>query len=223
MDGIHDLGGRHGFGKIDVGDLSVGAEEVQFYEPYEGRVRSIVHAMTQAPDWSIDWFRHCRELIEPTDYLTRPYFDQWAQTYGAMMVNSGLATVDELATGKSQTPVEGLPVPVDAAKARASVLKARRFDAEISAAPVYGVGDNVLTTTVVTNGHTRLPGYARGRTGCVIAHHGAHVFPDAMAVNDKRHEHLYTVEFAMAQLWPEASESTDTVTLDLWESYLERS
>ena len=75
MDGIHDLGGRHGFGKIDVNEA-----EVQFHEPYEGRVRSIVHAITQAPDWSIDWFRHCRELIDPTDYLTRPYFDQWAQT-----------------------------------------------------------------------------------------------------------------------------------------------
>jgi nitrile hydratase len=217
MDGIHDLGGRHGFGKIDVDE-----EEVQFHEPYEGRIRSIVHAMTQAPDWSIDWFRHCRELIEPTDYLTRPYFDQWAQTYGAMMVNSGWATVNELATGKAESTVEGLPAPIDAAKAKASVLKARRFDADISAQPAFQVGDSVLTTTVVTNGHTRLPGYARGRSGAVIAHHGAHVFPDAMAVNEKRHEHLYTVEFVMAQLWPEASESTDTVTLDLWESYLER-
>ena len=100
MDGIHDLGGRHGFGKIDVNKA-----EVQFHEPYEGRVRSIVHAITQAPDWSIDWFRHCRELIDPTDYLTRPYFDQWAQTYSAMLVNSGWATVEELASGKSATKV----------------------------------------------------------------------------------------------------------------------
>lgn len=235
MDGIHDLGGRHGFGKIDVDE-----KEIQFHEPYEGRVRSLVHAMTHAPDWSIDWFRHCRELIAPTDYLTRPYFDQWAQAYAAMLVNSGLATVAELATGKSAagegvapvssqatsqvTPNNSLPIPppINAEKARAMVLKARRFDAEIDAKAKYSSGDGVLTITAVTNGHTRLPGYARGQVGTVITHHGAHVFPDAMAINDKRYEHLYTVEFAMHELWPEVSESSDTVTLDLWESYLER-
>ena len=217
MDGIHDLGGRHGFGKIDVNEA-----EVQFHEPYEGRVRSIVHAITQAPDWNIDWFRHCRELIDPTDYLTRPYFDQWAQTYSAMLVNSGWATVEELASGKAATAVDGLPPPVNAEQARSMVLKARRFDAEISAKPQYSIGANVHTITNVTNGHTRLPGYARGRSGVVIAHHGAHIYSDGMAVNEKRHEHLYTVEFEMQQLWPEVSQSTDTVTLDLWETYLER-
>ena len=216
MDGIHDLGGFHGFGKIDVDE-----EEVQFHEPWEGRVRAMAHAMTQAPDWSKDWFRHCRELIDPADYLSRPYFDQWTQAYAAMMVNSGWATVDELATGKSTGPVDGLPPPINAEKARAFVLKARTFDAEISAKPLYSPGDSVRTTTNVTNGHTRLPGYARGRKGVVIAHHGAHVFPDAMAVNDKRHEHLYTIEFNLAEMWPEASASTDTLTLDLWEPYFE--
>ena len=35
MDSIHDLGGRHGFGKIDVNEA-----EVQFHEPFEGRVRA---------------------------------------------------------------------------------------------------------------------------------------------------------------------------------------
>ena len=217
MDGIHDLGGRHGFGKIDVDE-----GEVQFHEPYEARVRSMVNAMTQAPDWNIDWFRHCRELIDPTDYLTRPYFDQWVQTYSAMLVNSGWATVEELATGKSAAAVDGLSPPIDAEKARSMVLKARRFDAEISAKAEYAPGDRVLTTTNVTNGHTRLPGYARGQTGTVIAHHGAHIYPDDMAVNEKRHEHLYTVEFSLATLWPEASDSFDTITLDLWETYLER-
>jgi len=216
MDGIHDLGGRHGFGKIDVEE-----EEVQFHHPYEARVRSIVNAMTQAPDWSIDWFRHCRELIEPADYLTRPYFDQWAQTYGAMLVNSGWATIDELATGKSAAPVEGLPPPVSAERARAAVLKARRFDSEISKKPQYSPSDSVRTITDVTNGHTRLPGYARGRSGTVIAHHGAHIYPDAMAVNEKCYEHLYTIEFPLQQLWPENTDSTDSVTLDLWETYLE--
>ena len=217
MDGIHDLGGRHGFGKIDTEE-----GEVQFHQPYEARVRSIVNVVTQAPDWSIDWFRHCRELISPTDYLTRPYFDQWVQAYGAMLVNSGWATTSELATGNSSSSVDGLPPPIDAEQARRAVLKARRFDSEIDQQSKYQIADSVRTTTSVTSGHTRLPGYARGRVGTVIAHHGAHIFADAMAVNEKRYEHLYTIEFTLAELWPEATQGTDTVSLDLWESYLAR-
>jgi nitrile hydratase len=223
MDGIHDLGGRHGFGKIDVGDLSVDAEEVQYTAPYECRVRSMVNAVTPAPDWNIDWFRHCRELIDPVDYLTRPYFDQWVQTYSAMLVNSGWATVDEVVSGKSASgSIDGVRPPTTAEQARAAVLKARCFDAEVSEKPMFADGDTVLTITTVPTTHTRLPAYARGRRGTVISHHGAHVFPDAMALNEKRHVHLYTVEFGFDELWPESNGSNDTVTLDLWETYLER-
>ena len=96
MDGIHDLGGREGFGAVDVDE-----KEEAFHYPWEGRIRGIVHAIQNPGDWNIDWFRHCRELIEPVDYLTRPYFDQWLQSYCAMMVNSGVATIEELSTGKS--------------------------------------------------------------------------------------------------------------------------
>lgn len=217
MDGIHDLGGRHGFGKIDVDE-----PEIQFHEPYEARIRGIANSITAAPDWSKDWFRHCRELINPADYLNRPYFDQWIQAYCAMLVNSGWATVEECATGKASQAVAGLPTPVNGDQARAAVLKAIRFDAEVKQKPAYKVADEVRTISAVTSGHTRLPVYAREKMGRVIDHHGAHILPDAMAVTEKRYEHLYTVEFDMSQLWPEANESTDTLTLDLWESYLER-
>lgn len=221
MDGIHDLGGRHGFGKITVEEKNSPAEALQFHEPYEARVRAMVSIMTPAADWNIDWFRHCRELIDPVDYLSRPYFDQWTQTYCAMLVNSGWATVEEVSAGKSAAAIDGIKPPVSVEQAPAYVTRARHFDAPIDAKPRYQLDDPVRTVTRVPAGHTRLPLYARGHTGCVIAHHGAHILPDAMALNDKRYEHLYTVEFRAEALWPEATGSADTVTLDLWESYLE--
>jgi len=177
--------------------------------------------VTPAADWNIDWFRHCRELMNPADYLTRPYFDQWTQTYGAMMVNTGWATVEEVASGKSSQAIEGLRTPINAEQALDYVVTSRKFDAEISAKPKYRLEQQVHTITAVPTGHTRLPAYARGHNGIVIAHHGAHIMPDAMALNDKKHEHLYTVEFSCADLWPESKGSADSVTLDLWESYLE--
>ena len=216
MDGIHDLGGRQGFGPVEVDD-----SDEQFHAEWEARVRAMVNAMSRAPDWNIDWFRHCRELIDPVDYLERPYFDQWLQTYGAMMVNSGVATVEELASGKAASRPEGLSAPMSAEQARSISLGARRFDAPLDAPPRFSPGDRVRTLHHGIPTHTRLPGYARGRSARVERHHGAHVVPDDNALGRKHHEHLYTVSFEAQELWPEAKGRRDVVLLNLWERYLE--
>jgi nitrile hydratase len=216
MDGIHDLGGRQGFGTVDVDE-----PEEPFHEAWEGRVWGMVRAMTRLPDWNLDWFRHCRELINPVDYLTRPYFDQWVQTYAAMLVNSGAATVEELASGKSRSAVSGLrpPMPPEmAARAKAQTL---RFDRESAVAPAFALGVTVRAKPHGAPGHTRLPAYVRGRRGIIESCHGAHVLPDANALGDNRAEPLYTVVFDAAELWPDAGGRRDRVSLDLWESYLE--
>ena len=215
MDGIHDLGGRQGFGPIDVHE-----PEEPFHEAWEARVLGMVRAMSRAPDWSIDWFRHCRELIEPVDYLTRPYYDQWLQTYAAMMVASGVASVEELASGKASTAV-GLPPPMEpgaVARAKQAVV---RFDRE-GGRPAFAVGDAVRAKPHGVPGHTRLPAYVRGRRGRIESSHGAHVLPDANALGEARAEPLYTVAFEGAELWPEAAGRRERVFLDLWESYLDR-
>jgi nitrile hydratase len=217
MDGIHDLGGREGFGGVETDE-----PEEPFHAPWEGRVRGLVNAMSRAPDWNLDWFRHCRELIEPADYLMRPYFDQWVQAYCAMLVNSGYATVDELASGKSTSPVEGLPEPISADTVKGTRLGAKRYDREITDAPLYAVDDSVRARAHGVSGHTRLPAYVRGRVGRVTNRHGAHVLPDANAHGEKRYEHLYTVAFEAAELWAEARDRRESVYLNLWESYLER-
>ena len=216
MDGIHDLGGKQGFGPIDVGE-----NEEPFHAAWEARLLGIVRAMTRVAPWSIDWFRYVRELIEPVDYLTRPYYDQWLQTYAAMMVNSGVATVDELASGQSAGPIPDLAPPVPPSAVAAATRNMARFDRESAAVPRYVPGDPVRTHVHGAAGHTRLPQYARGCRGTVTASHGAHVLPDASALGEERAEPLYTVAFAAADLWPEAAGSRDRVYLDLWESYLE--
>jgi nitrile hydratase beta subunit len=216
MDGIHDLGGRQGFGPVDVSE-----PEEPFHAPWEARVWGAVRAMTRPTDWSVDWFRNCRELIEPVDYLTRPYYDQWAQAYSAMLVNSGFATVKELASGRAASRMQGLPQPMSAADVATAKKAPRNFQRDTDRGPAFATGDTVRTISHGNSGHTRLPAYARGRSGWIESYHGAHVFPDASARGDERAEPLYTVGFTATELWPEAK-SQDHVFLDLWESYLER-
>ncbi len=216
MDGIHDLGGKQGFGPIDVGE-----KEEPFHEAWEARLLGIVRGMSRVAPWSIDWFRHVRELIDPVDYLTRPYYDQWLQTYAAMMVNSGVATVDELASGKSAAAIADLPPPAPPSAVAGATGNMARFDRESTARSRFAVGDLVRTHVHAAPGHTRLPQYARGCRGTVTGFHGAHILPDASALGEERAEPLYTVAFAATELWPEARASRDRVYLDLWESYLE--
>jgi len=60
----------------------------------------------------------------------------------------------------------------------------------------------------------------RGARGRVVAHHGAQEFPDDSARGISRGEHLYTVSFAVPELWG-SGDARDEVRIDLWESYLE--
>ena len=68
------------------------------------------------------------------------------------------------------------------------------------------------------DGHTRLPRYVRGHTGEVVAVRGPWALPDLVVRGVSRHEPVYAVRFAAAELWGTGSH---TVVLDLWESYLE--
>ncbi|GAB4225179.1 MAG: nitrile hydratase subunit beta [Methyloligellaceae bacterium] len=218
MDGIHDLGGRQGFGRVDTDE-----PEEPFHSDWEARLYGLVRAMTRAPDWSIDWFRHCRELIDPVDYLTRGYYDQWLQTYAAMMVNSGLASVSEIASGKAQGEKPDLPAPMSAQDVHQHWKRyALDTEREVPERPAFKPGDRVRTRAMGSAGHTRLPGYLRGRSGIVEAYRGAHLLPDVNALQEERAEPLYTVGFAARDLWPEAADSKDTIFADLWESYLEQ-
>jgi nitrile hydratase len=216
MDGTHDLGGRQGFGPV-------GADEPEepFHADWEARMFGMARTMKRPSTWNIDWWRHSRELIDPADYLLRPYFDQWMQAYAALLVDDGLATVEELASGHAQTRSHALGQPITGAEAAKLVHRPSRYDRPLNRAPLYQVGQGVRAKALGTTGHTRLPGYARGRAGRIVQLRGSHVLPDASARGQEVAEPLYTIAFAAAELWPEAVGSKDEVMIDLWESYLE--
>lgn len=222
MDGIHDLGGKEGFGKVDVHE-----PEEPFHADWEGRVLGIVRSMSRADDWSLDWFRFCRELIDPVDYLTRSYYDQWIQTYAAMMVNSGMASVTEIASGKTETnKTNKLEFPGRISPPQSVMNFSRdakvetRYDRPYDGKPRFKVGDAVTTQGHGKSGHTRLPAYARNKSGLIHAFRGVHVFPDDMALGLETAQPLYTVSFDARELWVDESSANETVYLDLWESYL---
>ena len=84
----------------------------------------------------------------------------------------------------------------------------------------FRLGDKIRTRNINTEGHTRLPRYARGKIGEILRVHGTHVLPDSSAhrLGDNP-QWLYTVRFTAKELW--GHDNKDHVMLDLWEPYLE--
>lgn len=217
MDGPHDLGGKEGFGPIDTDEV-----ETPFHHDWEGRMWGIVRCPGGAPGVTLDWWRHIRELIDPVDYLTRPYFDSWAQTELASYINAGVITLDEVKAGRSATPKEYDAEVVSTAEAIAqSSALGTNYARAIDAAPAFKPGDKVRSKDFTQQHHTRLPAYARAKPGVIHAHHGAHIFPDESAQGREVAQHIYSVVFEAEDLWPEAGGRRDRIYLDLWESYLE--
>ena len=218
MDGTHDLGGKRGYGPVEVDE-----PEGPFHHEWEGREWGISRC-ARTPGITIDWWRHCRELIMPEDYLGRPYFDSWAQTDYATYIDAGVMSLDEVTTGITDPDRYGKDEPPPRLTKDQVILedrkKAFRFDAEIETGPIFSVGQQLITASHGHDGHTRLPQYARGKRGIVHDYHGAHVFPDLSAQGEETHQHLYSIVFEATELWPEVNGTSDKVYLDLWESYL---
>ena len=216
MNGVHDMGGMLGLGRIEPEP-----EGHAFHHAWEGRV----HAMSLASPTrsNIDAGRHQRELIPGAEYLRMSYYEKWFRSLSERLLEQGLVTPEEVASGRAAPGgVKATPrLAADAVEGALSSIGS--YVREAPAPAQFAPGDRVRARNIHPDGHTRLPRYARGRTGVIERLHGAHVFPDSNAHGkgeDPRS--LYTVRFTARELWGEAADPRDSVSLDLWEPYLER-
>jgi nitrile hydratase beta subunit len=218
MNGIHDMGGMHGMGTIHREE-----NEPVFHEGWEGRVYAITRALGAWQKWNIDASRYAIELLAPVDYLRMTYYERWLARNIEVSVNHGLVTREEIETGAAAT---GSPKLTPAlAVADVPDLAGRRGNfmrPEVEAKARFTIDQAVRARKINPLGHTRLPRYARGKTGVIARHYGIFVFPDTNAHFEGEHpQHLYSVRFAARELWGEEASPRDSVYLDLWDSYLE--
>jgi nitrile hydratase beta subunit len=213
MDGIHDLGGKQGYGPVPVRD-----GDAPFRYDWEWRMWALARAGI-AHGITIDWFRHGLERMVPKDYLGYRYFAKWCANYMMLMIDHGTITLDDIRAGHVDKPDEpAAPMSLE------NVLHANRngnisFEVAVESKPRFAVGDSVTTKRLMAANHTRLPGYARDARGTVIAYHGAHALPDKGVANVHEGDHLYTVSFDAHELWGAEANPKDTVMLELWECY----
>jgi nitrile hydratase len=210
------MGGMHGFGPV-----APEADEPVFHADWEGRVHALVIASPTRGN--IDAGRHRRERIPGPEYLRMSYYERWFAGLCGLLIDGGFATPAEMAQGRADPAAPKATPRLAAPEVDTSLSTTRSYRRETAAPPVFKPGDLVVARNLHPAGHTRLPRYARGRRGVVTACHGAHVYPDTHAHGGGEDPRpLYTVRFAARELWgPDAAER-DSVSLDLWEPYLER-
>ena len=215
MNGIHDLGGMHGFGAIEVEPGERG-----FHAHWEGRVVGVFVAMLAQGWLNMDAFRHGIERLPPAVYLGASYFERWRRSIEGNLAHAGVLVDGEL-EGRVAALREGTAAAPAAAPPEPLAPSAPGFVRSVEAAPRFAAGDAVRARNLHPEGHTRLPRYVRGRCGRVDRVHPAFVFPDTNAHGrGECPQHLYTVVFAGAELWGDDAEPGSSVRIDLFESYL---
>lgn len=216
MNGGHDLGGMHGLGPVDPEPET--AEPV-FHDAWEKRAFALTLACGMLGKWSIDMARHARERQHPADYMRNTYYQNWMAGLEKLLVETGLVSEEELATGKA---TGASPERAKTAEEAAGIIAAggpTRMKANIE--PAFAVGDRVRVRNNHPLAHTRAPRYARGRTGRIERLHGVHVFADESALGNRAGAHLYSVRFEAGELWGTGGPHKDAIFIDLWEPYLE--
>jgi nitrile hydratase beta subunit len=217
MNGVHDMGGMQ-----DMGPIQYEKNEPVFHARWEARVRAIAQGMWAWPQLNIDAVRYQLEMIPPAEYLRNSYYENWFVELTGLLVKRGLVTSAEIASG---VPAPGSPKAtprLTAAGVPAVLSKGIVASRNVPVAPIFKAGQTVRARNINPPGHTRLPRYARGKTGTIERDHGVFVFPDTNAeFLGEKPQHVYSVRFAARELWGQQASPRDSVYLDLWDDYLE--
>lgn len=200
MDGMHDLGGKQGFGHVKY-------PSAPHDETWEPLVRALSAFALRNHIYTMDEFRHAIERMAPRHYISAPYFERHLTAVATLLVEKGLATREELeALAGGTFPLAG---PLGAGR--------------LAAAPQsFAVGETVRVKNEYVSGHVRMPGYIRGKTGVVVHITPPYPFPDAAGHNMQAAlEPTYDVRFRSRDLWPESADEAFN-HVGVFQSYLEK-
>jgi nitrile hydratase len=215
MNGIHDMGGMQG-----LGELGYERTEPMFHAPWEGRVLAMSVALGAYGKWR--GLRPQIEAIPAADYLRMSYYERWLTALSARIIESGLATRDEIESGRADRGAVKATPALTAAEAGDRPFTPPRTELDVDLPARFKIGQRVRGRNYHPTTHTRMPGYTRGRVGVVERDRGVFALPDTeVYFLDPKPQHVYLVRFAARELWGDTASARDSLCVDLWEDYLE--
>lgn len=203
MDGIHDLGGKQGFGRVRHSPTAP-----VFHAPWEKRTNALYSFAVRLGIFNMDEYRHAIERMEPRHYMAASYYERTLTSLATLCVEKGIVTCEEL-----ERRAGGLfPLALPSAPGRSNAASRERFRP----------GDRVRVRSDHVPGHARMPAYIRGKQGVVVSESPPYPFPDAHAHGvQAADEPTFDVRFTTAELWPDSADRA-LVHVGVFQSYLER-
>jgi nitrile hydratase len=218
MNGVHDMGGQQGMGPVVYEK-----NEAVFHAPWEGRVYALNRAIRAWSKWNLDADRHAQELMPPVDYLRMSYYERWLHKLEAQLVTYGLVSKEEIESRQADPRSPKANPTLSLATSDGWLNRGIASSHDPNVRPLFKVRQRVRARNINPTGHTRLPRYARGKIGVIVRDHGVYLFPDSHAhFQGEKRQHVYSVRFRARELWGETASPRDSVHLDLWDDYLER-
>jgi nitrile hydratase beta subunit len=211
VDGIHDLGGMHGFGPVQPA-----GHEPPFDDWWQAHAFAL-SLLTGALGLRSPSIRPGIEALDPAVYLTSDYYERWARSLEAGLVESGTldpADIEAMAASMTPGPTSSEATNPELVATARTVLAT---PGETSGVPVDGrfrVGDRVTVLRMAPEAHHRCPRYVRGVDG--VIERAATAWPHP---GSDEPEPVYTVRFSMRDLWGKDAEP-GSLYIDLWERYL---
>lgn len=203
MDGVHDMGGREGFGRVRY---APGA--AVFHAEWERRANALYGLAVRHGIFNMDEYRHAIERMDPRHYMSASYYERTLTSLATLLVEKGVVTRNEL----ERLAGGFFPLSGPSAPGRGNRPDRERFQA----------GDRVRVRDEYFAGHIRMPGYIRGKRGVVVRETSAYPFPDAHAHGiHAEDEPTYDVAFRAEELWPNGADPA-LVHVGVFQSYLER-
>lgn len=217
MDGIHDMGGKQGWGTV-----TIDPDEQVFAAEWQGRAFAMAIMSMGMSGTNLDAFRHALERLHPLDYLGDGYYGRWLGCAELLLTDSGVLAPGAVEARARRMLGQDVEEPADVEVHKPQYERGGPGSLrQIDAAPAFAVGQRVRARDLHRSGHTRMPAYVRGRSGVVEARRPAAVLPDSTAhfVGEDA-QHVYTVRFDSTELWgPDAEPAT--LFIDMFETYLE--
>ena len=217
MNGVHDMGGMDGFGKVEPEP-----NEPMFHTEWEARVLAMVRAMGAAGAFNIDTSRFYREMLPPPVYLASSYYKKWFLGLEDLLVDKGFIAAEDVAAGHALQP----PSRSSAASSRSTMSNAswcaassaarRRADPQFQAGRSRSRQEHSPDDPYAAAALRARPcrrDRARSRLPC-ISGYGR----DGAGENP---QWLYTVVFDGAELWGADADPTLKISIDAFEPYLE--
>ena len=204
---MHDLGGRQGFGSVDIKPNEPGG----YHARWEAAIRLLFRVILprHLPNGRDGALRHAIERMDAELYLKSSYHARWVTAAATLAVEAGIVTREQLEERA------GGPYPLS------GPVTAKTITDPPPGRSRFTVGDRVRVRGWHPRGHTRCPWYIRGHVGLVTRCDGPFSIPDVEAHSERRvDEATYSVRFDADELWNDGQRGV-TVNVDLWDSYLE--